>query len=213
MYIIGKSMNALEAYKIYLSIKLHFQRATYDITKHGMRANMPREKFEAKTNMKLIFGKLARKYKKQELINIIVFNFATGDKFGGFPYDAEAIEVYKEWKARKERLGYNFEQDLIAIQNRMEKDNIEDATIGDHPLILKMLLGKQITLETVVILNRDMNFVEDFSDDMILGDTCLLISKYTPFVKKDTKTLTLKHETLINNIARTRNSSNTINIT
>ncbi len=206
-------MSALEAYKIYLSIKLHFQRATYDITKHGMRANMPREKFEAKTNMKLIFGKLTRKYKKQELINIIVSNFATGDKFGGFPYDAEAIEVYKEWKARKERLGYNFEQDLIAIQNRMEKDNIEDATIGDHPLILKMLLGKQITLETVVILNRDMNFVEDFSDDMILGDTCLLISKYTPFVKKDTKTLTLKHETLINNIARTRNSSNTINIT
>jgi hypothetical protein len=58
-------------------------------------------------------------------------------------------------------------------------------------------------------LNRDMNFVEDFSDDMILGDTCLLISKYTPFVKKDTKTLTLKHETLINNIARNRNVSYT----
>ena len=206
-------MSALEAYKIYLSIKLHFQRATYDITKHGMRANMPREKFEAKTNMKLIFGKLTRKYKKQELINIIVSNFATGDKFGGFPYDAEAIEVYKEWKARRERLSYNFEQDLNTIQLRMEKDNIEDATIGDHPLILKMLLGKQITLETVVILNRDMNFVEDFSDDMILGDTCLLISKYAPFVKKDTKTLTLKHVALINNIARTRNSSNTNNIT
>ena len=194
-------MSALEAYKIYLSIKLHFQRATYDITKHGMRANMPREKFEAKTNMKLIFGKLTRKYKKQELINIIVSNFATGDKFGGFPYDAEAIEVYKQTKARN------------TIQLRMEKDNIEDATIGDHPLILKMLLGKQITLETVVILNRDMNFVEDFSDDMILGDTCLLISKYAPFVKKDTKTLTLKHVALINNIARTRNSSNTNNIT
>ena len=55
MYIIGKNMNALEAYKIYLSIKLHFQRATYDISKHGMRANMPAEKFEAKTNMKLIY--------------------------------------------------------------------------------------------------------------------------------------------------------------
>ena len=213
MYIIGKNMSALEAYKIYLSIKLHFQRATYDITKHGMRANMPREKFEAKTNMKLIFGKLTRKYKKQELINLIVSNFATGDKFGGFPYDAEAIEVYKEWKARKERLSYNFEQDLNAIQLRMEKDNIEDATIGDHPLILKMLLGKQIALETVVILNRQLNFIEEFSNDMILGDTCLLVSKYSPFVKKDTKSLTDKHQTLINNIARTRNSSNTFNTT
>ena len=134
-----------------------------------MRANMPADKFEAKTNMKLIFGKLTRKYKKQELINIIVSNFATGDKFGGFPYDAEAIEVWKEWQARKERLSYNFEQDLLAIQTRMEKDNILDATHGDHPLILKMLLGKQVTLETVVILNRLLNFIDEYSDDMILS--------------------------------------------
>ncbi len=213
MYIIGKSMNALEAYKIYLSIKLHFQRATYDITKHGMRANMPAEKFEAKTNMKLIFGKLARKYKKKELINIIVFNFATGDKFGGFPYDGEAIEVYKQTKARRERLSYNFEQDLLSIQTRMEQDNILDATQGDHPLILKMLLGKQVSLETVVILNRLLEFINDYSDDMILGDTCLLVSKYSPFVKKDTKSLTDKHESLINIIARQRVLSNTNNIT
>ena len=211
MYIIGRNMNALEAYKIYLSIKLHFQRATYDITKHGMRANMPADKFEAKTNMKLIFGKLTRKYKKQELINIIVSNFATGDKFGGFPYDAEAIEVWKEWQARKERLGYNFEQDLLAIQTRMEKDNIEDATKDEqHPLILKMLMGRQIALETVVILNKIIGFVDEYVDDLVLSDYCRLIKKYDPFMgKKSTKTLFVKHASLINNIARNRNVSNT----
>ena len=76
-----------------------------------------------------------------------------------------------------------------------------------------MLLGKQVTIETVVILNRLLNFIDDYSDDMILGDTCLLVSKYSPFVKKDTKTLTDKHESLINIIARQRVLSNTNNIT
>ena len=65
----------------------------------------------------------------------------------------------------------------------------------------------------LVILNRLLNFIDDYSDDMILGDTCLLVSKYSPFVKKDTKTLTDKHESLINIIARQRVLSNTNNIT
>ena len=206
-------MSALEAYKIYLSIKLHFQRATYDITKHGMRANMHREKFEAKTNMKLIFGKLARKYKKQELINIIVSNFANGDKYGGMPFDSNAMDVYKDWVSRRNKRSYQFEQDLNSIYDRMKQDNIEDCTVDSgHPLIIKMLLGKQIALETVVIINRELNFIDDYKDDLILKDTCLTVIKYTPFLEQSTKQMYLKHQSLINKIARTRNSSNTTKI-
>jgi len=95
----------------------------------------------------------------------------------------------------------------------MDSDNIEDATTGDgHPLLLKMLLGKLITLETVVILNRELNFIQDYANDLILNDTCLTIQRYTPFVDNSTKKLYLKHLDLINKIARTRNSSNTLKI-
>ena len=107
-------------------------------------------------------------------------------------------------------MGYTFEQDLNTIQTRMDIENIEDATVDtQHPLILKMLLGRQITLETVVILNKGLNFCNDYNDDLILKDTCLLVNKYTPFIGKSTKNLYLKHQDLINIIARTRNSSNT----
>ena len=120
-----------------------------------MRANMPADKFEAKTNMKLIFGKLTRKYKKQELINIIVSNFANGDKYGGMPFDSNAMDVYKDWVSRRNKRSYQFEQDLNSIYDRMKQDNIEDCTVDSgHPLIIKMLLGKQIALETVVIINN-----------------------------------------------------------
>ena len=95
----------------------------------------------------------------------------------------------------------------------MESDKIEDATTGDgHPLILKMLLGKLITLETVVILNRELNFINDYANDLILSDTCLTIQRYTPFVDNSTKNMYLKHLDLINKIARTRNCSNTTEI-
>jgi len=124
----------------------------------------------------------------------------------------EKITEYNKayWKANKEKLAYTFEQDLNTIQIEMEKNNIEDATTGEqHPLILRLLLGRKITLETVVILNKGLDFIDDFKDDLILKDTCLLVKKYGPFITKNTITLLNNHRTLINIIARTRNSSNT----
>ena len=204
-------MEPFDVYKIYLSLKLHFTTDSYDITKHKYAAKGRKETFLKRKDL-MVIRKLARDFSREEIINILIANFVSGDKWGGM-FDAEAMERYKHWKANKEKLNYTFEQDLHSIQLRMEKDNILDATQGDHPLILKMLLGKQVTIETVVILNRLLNFIDDYSDDMILGDTCLLVSKYSPFVKKDTKTLTDKHESLINIIARQRVLSNTNNIT
>jgi len=205
-------MDPFDVYKIYLALKLHFTTESYDITKHKYAAKGKKETFLKRKDL-TVLRKLARDFRRQEIIDILVANFVSGDRWGGM-FDVEAMETYKKWKANKERLSYTFEQDLNSIQLRMEKDNIEDATVDDqHPLILKMLLGKQIALETVVILNKAVNFIDDYNDDLILKDTCLLVRKYSPFVVKNTKTLIEEHQDLINIIARTRNSSNTFNTT
>ena len=198
--------------QIYLALKLHFTTESYDITKHKYAAKGKKETFLKRKDL-TVLRKLARDFRRQEIIDILVANFVSGDRWGGM-FDVEAMETYKKLKANKERLSYTFEQDLNSIQLRMEKDNIEDATVDDqHPLILKMLLGKQIALETVVILNKAVNFIDDYNDDLILKDTCLLVRKYSTFVVKNTKTLIEEHQDLINIIARTRNSSNTFNTT
>lgn len=205
-----------EAYNIYLSIRAHFHGRTgkgFDIKNSNYTANMPFAKYQSKSAIVIMFKKLTEKFQRQEVIDIIVSNFANGDKFGGQPFDSNAIDVYKEWKARQNSQSYRFKQDLESVLERMDSDNIEDATTGDgHPLLLKMLLGKLITLETVVILNRELNFIQDYANDLILSDTCLTIQRYTPFVDNSTKKLYLKHLDLINKIARTRNSSNTLKI-
>ena len=198
-----------QVYKIYLSLKLHFTTDSYDITKHKYAAKGRKETFLKRKDL-MVIRKLARDFSREEIINILIANFVSGDKWGGM-FDAEALERYKHWKANKEKLNYTFEQDLHSIQLRMEKDNIEDATKDEqHPLILKMLMGRQIALETVVILNKIIGFVDDYVDDLVLSDYCRLIKKYDPFMgKKSTKTLFVKHASLINNIARNRNVSNT----
>ena len=201
-------MDPFDVYKIYLALKLHFTTESYDITKHKFAAKGKKETFMKRKDL-IVLRKLARDFDRQTIIDILVANFVTGDRWGGM-FDTESMETYKKWKATLQRIAYTFEQDLNSIHYRMEKDNIEDVTVGPgHPLILKMLLGKQITLETVVILNKELNFCNDYMDDLILKDTCLLVNKYTPFIGKSTKNLHLKHQDLINIIARTRNGSNT----
>jgi len=200
-------MDPFDVYKIYLALKLHFTTESYDITKHKFAAKGKKETFLKRKDL-MVLRKLARDYDRQTIIDILVANFVTGDRWGGM-FDTEAMKTYERWKARQQSIGYTFEQDLNTIQTRMDIENIEDATVDNqHPLILKMLLGRQITLETVVILNKKLNFCNDYKDDLILKDTCLLINKYSPFMKS-TKNLYLKHQDLINIIARTRNSSNT----
>ncbi len=200
-------MDPFDVYKIYLALKLHFTTESYDITKHKFAAKGKKETFLKRKDL-MVLRKLARDYDRQTIIDILVANFVTGDRWGGM-FDTEAMKTYERWKARQQSIGYTFEQDLNTIQTRMDIENIEDATVDNqHPLILKMLLGRQITLETVVILNKELKFCDDYKDDLILKDTCLLINKYSPFMKS-TKNLHLKHQDLINIIARTRNSSNT----
>ena len=201
-------MDPFDVYKIYLALKLHFTTESYDITKHKFAAKGKKETFMKRKDL-IVLRKLARDFDRQTIIDILVANFVTGDRWGGM-FENESMKTYERWKARQQSMGYTFEQDLNTIQTRMDIENIEDATVDtQHPLILKMLLGRQITLETVVILNKGLNFCNDYNDDLILKDTCLLVNKYTPFIGKSTKNLYLKHQDLINIIARTRNGSNT----
>ena len=135
-------MDPFDVYKIYLALKLHFTTESYDITKHKFAAKGRKETFLKRKDL-IVLRKLARDFNRQTIIDILVANFVSGDRWGGM-FDSEAMETYKRWKSNKERLQYTFEQDLNSIQLRMEKDNIKDATVDSgHPLILKMLLGKQ----------------------------------------------------------------------
>jgi len=211
-------MEPLEAYKIHVAVKNHFW-GKYDQKKYpnmfkdrykfGRAIAMPQHKFEAKIGLPGMFKMVCDKYKKDEFVALSVANAAAGEKKCGMPYGIESHQIFKAWEARKDRISYTFGQDLEVILNSEEKLM---GTNNDHPVEIRLLLGKHISIESVVILNQILPFIDDYLGDLLIGDTCLLVKRYEPFVMCNTKTLAVKHETLINNIARARNSSNTTKI-
>ena len=211
-------MTPLEAYKIHIAVKNHFwgkydqkkyPNAFFDRYKEGMAIAIPQHRFESKIGMPGMFKMICDKYKRGEFIALSVANAAAGEKKCGMPYGIESHQTFKEWIIRRDRISYTFGQDLETILNSDEKLM---GYLTDHPVEIRLLLGKHIAIESVVILNQILPFIDDHLDDVIIGDTCLLVKRYEPFVLSNTKTLTDKHQTLINNIARARNSSNTTKI-
>ena len=217
--IIGRCIvDPLEAYKIHVAVKNHFW-GKYDQKKYpnmfkdrykfGRAIAIPQHKFEAKIGLPGMFKMVCDKYKKEEFVALSVANAAAGDKKCGMPYGIESQQTFKAWEVRRDRISYTFGQDLEVILNSEEKLM---GTNNDHPVEIRLLLGRHIAIESVVILNQILPFIDDYIDDLLIGDTCLLVKRYEPFVMSNTVSLADKHQTLINKIARTRNSSNTTKI-
>ena len=177
-------MDTLQVYKLYLSLRLHFTRPDFDITKSRKGVKVSREAFLKRTDL-FALRKLGETKPKTEIIDFLVANFVSGNQWGGV-FDAEANEVYAEWQIRMQKLGYTFKQD---IQTLYADGNPFEVIDGQHPKVLKLYLGKKISLESIAILAK-IGIMENIdysslSNDFMWNDFVHLVKKYKPFVKID----------------------------
>lgn len=182
-------MEAYDVYRLYMAMKLHFTTESYDISKTKGMVKDCRNAFMKRKDI-LAFRKLGEKYKKREIIDLLVANFTRGDKYGGV-FDSETEEAYEQWKIRQQKLSYIFKQDIITILNEAEKTG-EDPLVsssGIHPIVVRLYLGGKISLETLIILDKLFNFryINDNSLqlDFVWKDVSLLIQKYRIFIRID----------------------------
>jgi hypothetical protein len=113
-------------------------------------------------------------------------------------------EVYITWLKRIESLSYLFRTDLRTIQEYLEENskNFQDIFVssGQHPVFLKMLLRRQISLETAVILNKIEPYLPAFDsqikENLIWPMWHLKILKYSPFLQIDQENFQKIKETL-----------------
>ena len=177
-------MDSLQVYQLYLSLRLHFTRPDFDITKSRKGVKVSREAFLKRKDL-FALRKLGETKSKTEIIDFLVANFVSGNQWGGV-FDAEANEVYAEWQIRMQKLGYTFKQD---IQTLYADGNPFEVIDGQHPKVLKLYLGKKISLESIAILAK-IGIMENIdysslSNDFIWNDFVHLVKKYKPFVKID----------------------------
>ena len=194
-------MDSLQVYQLYLSLRLHFTRPDFDITKSRKGVKVSREAFLKRKDL-FALRKLGETKSKTEIIDFLVANFVSGNQWGGV-FDAEANEVYAEWQVRMQKLGYTFKQDIQTLYADGDPFEVID---GQHPKILKFYLGKKISLESIAILAK-IGIMENIdysslSNDFIWNDFVHLVKKYKPFVKIDkeyyTRQLKQEIETVVN---------------
>ena len=183
-------MTQFEVYKYYIALKLHFTTDNYDVIKHKGRIKASRTAFAKRKDLFSI-RKIADNYTNEEVVNFLVANFVSGDRWGGM-FDSEAKVRYDDWRKRTESLQYNFEKELDNIVHDLELSNLNNEELfkiskNEHPYIIKAYLRKDISIETLVILEKILGFTDKFdneiNDTIFWPDMSRLIKKYKPFVK------------------------------
>lgn len=173
-----------DSYKLYNALKLHFE-TNYDAVKYNFKSNVTPQSF-FKRKDKYFFAKLAKKY-NGELKDFYISQFINTEKYIGDMMDKDAEENYAKYKKIKESVHRVFSVD-INILNEQEKqfDSLFKSENGQVPLIVKLWMQEEISLETVVILNSIFGFINresvNISDTIIWPEIKRLIEKYTPFV-------------------------------
>ena len=175
-----------ETYQSYLSMKSHFTNPKYDFFKYGGKSRATMSSFNKRKD-KYWFEKTSRKYSDGEVINFLLSNFVNTDNPQNL-WIGEIINsgerTYADWMRRQQSLTYLFKEQLGELLSNKNLNAVFDCSKG-HPLILKRYLGGDLSLETLVILEKIFSFVKDFDKkltDPVWETVSLKIKKYIPFI-------------------------------
>jgi hypothetical protein len=185
---------AINAYRMYLAVKMHFMSDNYNITEHRGNIRVSYKKFDER-NQQSLYEKFADKFStKQEMAQYLIANFAYG-AWGNTDIvygTAESDQNHKEWLRRKQSITQILKNDLSKIKLHYESNEVKfdpdvSSTFPNIAELLKMYLGKHITLETVIILDKYHPFLDSWKQSMgsLFVDEIRRIVKARPFVKFD----------------------------
>ena len=116
-------MEPFEVYRYYLALRLHFTTDKYDAIKQQGRVRASKQAF-LKRNDLLAIRRVAETYSDKEVVDFLVSNFVSGDRWGGV-FDVEAKERYTDWKRRIESMSYTFQKELSKVQLYCETKNLK----------------------------------------------------------------------------------------
>jgi T4 gene Gp59 loader of gp41 DNA helicase/T4 gene Gp59 loader of gp41 DNA helicase C-term len=182
-------MDALDAFKTYVSLKRHFTSDSYDYIKYNGKINVTYDSF-IKRNDKIFFAKLGKR-KGEYLVDFLVSNFIIDPKVWiGELLSEEAEANYKDWKRRVESMSYLFDNEISFLENIDEQQLNDLFEIKDkqHPKIIRMFLQRQFSVETLIALNEIFGFLPRYDkvlSDPIYKEVSHLCKKYRPFLKYD----------------------------
>tara|TARA_B100001063_G_C16725420_1_gene536084 strand:- start:341 stop:955 length:615 start_codon:yes stop_codon:yes gene_type:complete len=160
-----------DVYKTYLAVKLHFTSKSYDYHKYDGKINCKLDTF-TKRNDRYFFHKLSIKYKQEEILDFFVSNFIKDEKkWVGSLLRNDGQDIYLDYKKRQDSFKYHFRNDLLSIHNDFNANNISFdvgflCDSGQHPRLLRLLLQKKTSIQTIVVLNEILSFTKNWDKEV-----------------------------------------------
>ena len=178
------NMAAFDAYKVYIALKSHFN-SDYDFNKYHGKTSVSLDSF-LKRGDRHFFGKVGRKY-KEDTQDFFISNFINDPKgwIGNF-----TDNNYVEYCKRRQSLKYTYQNDLVDLLRKgKDIDDILNVKDGQHPLLLKQFFGKNVDIETMVILDSLFSYCKkwdrDIDEKIIWPQTKKLIKNYSSVLTFD----------------------------
>jgi len=193
-------MTPVETYQSYLALKLHFE-GKYDYFKYGGKTSASAASFEKRKD-RFKFVKLSTKLSDPQILEYYLANFIRGKEWIG-DFDQKNWLEHKKVNQSLEYVYQNDIEKLLTLSNNF--DILFKVDAGNHPKLVKAYLGKKVSLETLVILEKILQYRKQFdakiSETYIWPKVSLLIKKYEPFLDLDVKTFRMKTLNLVKELA------------
>lgn len=183
-------MMPFDAYRTYISLKNHFTSEKYDYHKYCGKSRATVQSFYKRKD-RFWFEKLSRQKKDDEVIEFFVANFVLCDD----PQSLWIGEMIKEgennylkWKKRIQSLSYSFKEEIETIFTSKNFNEQFEVKENKHPKILKEYLQGNISLESMIILDRILDYKNNFDkklDDPIWKFVSMRMLKYSSFLNTD----------------------------
>jgi hypothetical protein len=183
-------MTGYEAFGLYQALKLHFTQESYDFFKYNGKSNVNVTSFENRKD-KYHFYKLSRKYSnKDDLTDFIVANLMVTERLWVGDLLSEDAEVrYRARKKTLQSLSYVFENDCRTLFENVKDPNELIYTDGNYPVLLTKTLRNEVSIETLCILNKILNFFpmwdKKLTDTIRWPDFRRKCEKYASFLPQD----------------------------
>ena len=182
-------MMPADAYRCYLALKNHFTKDHYDYIKYRGKTRASNAAFYKRKD-RFWFEKFARQKNDKEIEEFFVSNFIYSTDpstvwIGEMIKEGEGR--YQEWQKKVQSLTYVFKEETESVFENKKIDDMFDCSKG-HPPILKIYLGGDISLESMVIYDRILGYGKDFDKrlkDPVWETVSRKIKKYSPFLNID----------------------------
>lgn len=175
------------AYVLFLALRTHFNKTKYDFFEMHGKLRASKETYNKRKD-RSFFEKIAREYTIKELRDFYVANLLEDKHYITDLIDENAKLAYTDYMRRRQSLSYNCSNDMARLFDRGIKVpfSVDSDT---YPMLVLLFLHRKISIETMVVLNDFIPYVnmfdKYFGDDIVWSRIALKIRKYKPFLKYD----------------------------